>query len=79
MKYKQMAWLEPLGCDRKILHLKTDDGQWLPYTSFPALCKPDYVIPHGSKGYATMQHLLRLKWQLVPSEEAMTAPLIASV
>lgn len=79
MKYNQMAWLEPMGSDCKILHIRADDGQWLPYTSFTALRKPDYDIPSGSKGYATMQHLLRLKWQLVSSEEAMKALTSASV
>lgn len=66
-----MTWLEPPGGDRKILHLKADSGAWLPYYSFPALRQPDSSRQDESKGYRTMQHLLRSGWSLVPSSEAI--------
>lgn len=34
------------------------------YSNHP-LRVPDYPIPHGSKGYATMQRLLKLGYELV--------------
>jgi hypothetical protein len=71
MKYRQMAWLETHStATNKVLHLKADDGNWHPYSAFSHLRKPDSTLPGASKGYATMQHLLKAGWQLVPSEEA---------
>jgi hypothetical protein len=54
-----------------------------PYTEFPLLIQPDHIVPKiedllegarqpemqsiGSKGYATMQQLLKTGWKLVKS------------
>jgi hypothetical protein len=68
MLYNKMAWLDAAGEDRKILHIKSDSGVWLPYTAFPLLKRPDNTMPGASKGYATMQALLRQGWTLEQSE-----------
>lgn len=79
MRYQQMAWLEAHeGADRKILHLRNDNGQWKPYTAFPTLCKPDITLPGASKGYPTMQHLLKSGWTLVSTTEALSQRVLAS-
>lgn len=68
----EMAWLAPdFGGGTKILHLRLKPtDRWQPYTAFPQYAKPDYQIPNGSKGYATMQFLLKQNWTLVASSEA---------
>ena len=68
MLYNKMAWLEVEGEERKILHIKSDSGAWLPYTAFPLLKRPDCTLPGASKGYTTMQALLRQGWTLEPTE-----------
>ncbi len=48
------------------------NGSWLPYTHslIPQVWrKPDYDIPGGSRGYATMQNMLRLGARLVENEK----------
>jgi hypothetical protein len=69
----QMSWLPALGSDGdKILHLRTNPSQpWRPYTAWPEYAVPDYRIPLGSKGWATYQKLLRAKWTLIPSAQAV--------
>lgn len=60
-----MAWL-PVGEENteKILYLKPQGAtRFSPYTQHPTLSKPDYQISRGSKGYATMQHLLMCGWK----------------
>jgi hypothetical protein len=69
----QMCWLPALGSNGdKVLHLRRNPNQpWRPYTACPEYAVPDYTIPKGSKGWATYQKLLRAKWTLVPSDQAM--------
>lgn len=53
MNQAQMKWMNG------ILYLKnTPDENWVHYTQ-SSYYKPDYQIPNGSKGYATMQHALK--------------------
>lgn len=70
--HKRMCWLSKSGSDgEKILHLQTlPNESWLPYTAFPQYAIPDYLIPGGSKGWATYQKLLKAGWTLVPSSRA---------
>jgi hypothetical protein len=70
MQHRQMAWLEVREGDQKILHLRADTGRWVPYYSCPQYCRPDVRLPGASKGYPTMQALLKAGWTLVGSEEA---------
>ncbi len=65
---EQMCWLPILGSDgQKLLHLRTAPNQpWQSYKSFPQAI-PDYVIPGGSKGWATYQKLLREGWTVIPT------------
>lgn len=63
-------------CD-KILYLQVFSGQpFKPYTDFPHLVELDHFLPKhngsgfeiaGSRGYATMQKLLKSGWKLVKS------------
>lgn len=66
---RQMCWLSSFGTnDQKILHLRTSPNQaWQPYTVFPQYSVPDYLIPGGTKGWATFQKLTQSGWVLVPS------------
>ena len=60
-----LAWL-PVGDENseKILHLKPVGAtKFTVCTQHPMLSKPDYQVPSGSKGYATMQHLLKCGWK----------------
>lgn len=68
----QMCWLSALGANgEKILHLRLDPNQpWKPYTSCSEYAVPDYIIPRGSKGWATYQKLLKAGWTLVPTDQA---------
>lgn len=64
----QMAWysLNPEGT--KELYLKPSLEQpWISYRE-SSNAIPDYLIPGGSAGYATMQHLQKKGWQLVSSD-----------
>jgi hypothetical protein len=77
MKYRQMAWLKTHDtADNKVLHLKADDGKFHPYYAFSHLRQPDSTLPGASRGYPTMQHLMRSGWTLVPSEEASKLQLV---
>jgi hypothetical protein len=69
----QMCWLPTIGSNGdKILHLRTNPSQpWRPYTAYPEYAVSDYNIPKGSKGWATYQKLMRAKWSLIPSDQAM--------
>jgi hypothetical protein len=66
---RQMCWLSRFGAnEQKILHLRTAANEpWRPYTAFPQYAVPDYLIPQGSKGWATYQKLKQAGWVLVPS------------
>ncbi len=69
-----MAWL-PLGAgeDTRILHLKpAGESYYRPYTAYKHLAKPDYKVEGGSRGYATMQALLKQGWELESCEVAAT-------
>lgn len=64
----QMAWLSKNPDGMKILHLKpSSSSRWIPYTE-SSLGVPDYLIQRGSKGYATMQVLMKGGWKLVSSD-----------
>ncbi len=67
--FKEMCWLSLAGASgRKVLHLRTSPNQpWRPYTAFPEYAAPDYMIPEGSKGWATYQKLRSQGWKLLPS------------
>lgn len=69
----QMCWLPMLGSNGdKILHLRTAPSQpWRPYTACPEHAVPDYKIAEGSKGWATYQKLMKNKWVLVATDQAM--------
>jgi len=54
-----------------VLHLYVD-GNWKPYTQCPNYAIADYTVPKGSKGYATMQRLLKLGWKIVPAPNSQT-------
>ncbi|EKQ70293.1 hypothetical protein OsccyDRAFT_0571 [Leptolyngbyaceae cyanobacterium JSC-12] len=66
---KEMCWLDPSGGNgTKILHLRTDAVEgWKPYTSFRQFSVSDHPVPNGSKGFATMQALLKQGWRMLPS------------
>lgn len=73
--FGQMCWLSKLGDDgEKILHLRTKlSDPWLPYTALLAFSISDYKVPHGSKGWATYQKLMKAGWTLVPTAQAHAA------
>lgn len=65
----QMCWLGATDSSPKQLHLRRSlASPWRPYSACPEYV-PDYLIPGGSKGYATMQFLLTRGWKLVSSDE----------
>lgn len=79
---KQMCWLSTDGANgTKILHLRTSAAEgWRPYTTFSQYSVPDYRVPHGSRGWATFQKLLKAGWTLIPSAEAaQTIPSLDAV
>lgn len=64
----QMAWLSLSPDSAKILHIRLSSSDpWQPYTRFPVLCRPD--DRGNSKGYATMQALLKRGAVFVPNAE----------
>ncbi|MBW4469249.1 MAG: hypothetical protein KME45_03190 [Stenomitos rutilans HA7619-LM2] len=67
---QQMQWRSPTPDQPKLLYLNIGDG-WKPYTQFPQYQVPDYRIPGASKGFATMQALLKRGFALLPSGEVM--------
>ncbi|UBF26543.1 hypothetical protein K9N68_00575 [Kovacikia minuta CCNUW1] len=76
----QLCWLSTFGADGQLtLHLRLEPNQpWKPYTTYPALCMPDYPIPGGSKGWATSQKLLRAGWTLVSIHQAQKSSISRS-
>jgi hypothetical protein len=53
-----------LSGEEKVLHLLPPGAtSWLPYTSLPQYARPDYGVHRGSKGFATMQSLLKQGWE----------------
>jgi hypothetical protein len=78
---KQMCWLAKMGTDEaKILYLRTTPhDSWRPYTAFPQYAVADYLVPQGSRGWATYQKLLKAGWTLIPSDQAATTPIEATV
>lgn len=67
-----MAWL-PVGSgdDTKILHLKpAGENSYRPYTAYKSYAQPDYKVQGGSRGYATMQALLKSGWEFESSDVA---------
>lgn len=72
---REMCWLSSVGTDgTKILHLRTSPQEgWRPYTAFPQYAAPDYLVPGGSKGWATYQKLMKAGWKLIPTAQAMAA------
>ncbi len=63
----QLCWLPKFGSDGTLsLHLRLEsDHPWKPHTAFPHLCVADYLIPGGTKGWATCQKLLAAGWTIV--------------
>jgi hypothetical protein len=67
----QLCWLPKFGSDGKLsLHLRLEPYHpWKSYTAFPHLCAADYLIPGGTKGWATCQKLLAAGWTIVPTSQ----------
>ncbi|HEY9696246.1 MAG TPA: hypothetical protein V6D10_03220 [Trichocoleus sp.] len=74
----QMCWLAGFGTNgTKILHVRTAPNQpWQSYQLFPGAV-PDYVVPGGSKGWATYQKLFREGWTLISTAEAQATAVVA--
>ncbi|MBE9169667.1 hypothetical protein IQ238_19780 [Pleurocapsales cyanobacterium LEGE 06147] len=68
----QMCWLSNYGTEgEKILHLRLESHQpWKPYKAYPQYAVADYLIPGGTKGWATYQHLRKAGWTLIPTAQA---------
>lgn len=72
----KMAWLSSVSGEdgTKILFLQpSPDKPFRPYTNFHQFKVPDYQVPGGSKGWATYQKLLKARWELVPSDQVISA------
>ncbi|PSB41507.1 hypothetical protein [Chamaesiphon polymorphus] len=71
----QICWIPKFGSKGQLaLHLRLEPYHpWKPHTAFPHLCVPDYLIPNGSKGWATCQKLLRAGWTIISTEQARQA------
>lgn len=65
----EMCWMGPED-QAKILHLRIN-GEWKPYHSCGSLAVADYEISGGSRGYATMQSLLKKGWKLVSTQQSL--------
>jgi hypothetical protein len=64
----EMRWLSESENGTKVLYLREKSYEpWKHYYLFQHLCIPDYQIPGGSKGYATMQKLLKAGWSYISS------------
>jgi hypothetical protein len=76
----QMCWLASFSTNgEKILHLRLKPyDPWKPYTAFASYRIPDYLIPNGSKGWATSQHLLKAGWEIIPSDQANSVSNLAA-
>jgi hypothetical protein len=68
----QLCWIPKFGSNGTLaLHLRLEPYHpWKLYTSFPHLCVADYLIPGGTKGWATCQRLLASGWTIVPTAQA---------
>lgn len=69
-----MCWLYTSSeVKNRILHLRLNTtDKWRPYNTFP-FAVPDYRDIGGSKGFATMQHLLKNGWTIVSGEGEVSA------
>jgi hypothetical protein len=67
----QLCWLPKFGSNGMLaLHLRLEPYHpWKPHTAFPHLCVADYLIPGGTKGWATGQKLLASGWTIVPTAQ----------
>lgn len=70
----QMKWMCPTsGTDgEKILYLRESENScWKPYKEFPYFYQPDTHINgvKTSRGFRTAQHLIKLGWSYVPSDQ----------
>lgn len=70
----EMCWMSigNLPDREKILHLNIN-GVWKPYSQ-TKVAVADYQIAHGSKGYSTMQKLIKQGWRLVPAPQQAGDP-----
>ncbi|WP_310489238.1 hypothetical protein [Chamaesiphon sp. VAR_69_metabat_338] len=68
----QICWIPKFGSNGTLsLYLRLEPYHpWKAHTAFPHLCVADYLIPGGSKGWATCQKLLAAGWTIVPTEQA---------
>jgi hypothetical protein len=67
----QLCWLPKSGTSKLTLHLRFEPYQpWKPYTAYPVVCVPDYLVSGGSNGWATSQQLLQIGWTLIPTKQA---------
>lgn len=74
---KQMAWLPVggTGDGEKVLHIKVQ-GRWMPYNSTPyavpdVQMHPPLQYGRPSRGFTTMQKLLKQGFELITTESAM--------
>lgn len=77
---RRMCWLSKSSAEgEKVLHLQVAPNEpWRPYTAFPQYAAPDYLVPGGSKGWATYQKLMKAGWTLIPSARAQEFATIES-
>lgn len=66
----EMCWLyTATSREKKVLHLRLAPGSpWMHYATCDGLAVPDYVVPGGSRGWATYQKLLRAGWTLLADD-----------
>jgi hypothetical protein len=71
----QLCWLPKFGSRGTLaLHVRLEPYHpWKPHTAFPHLCRPDYPIANGTKGWATCQKLLASGWTAIPTAQARTS------
>lgn len=77
----KMCWLSNSGTDgEKILHLQILPNEpWRPYMEVRQYAVADYLIPGGSRGWATYQKLLKQGWKLIPSDQVENSALVGAV
>lgn len=68
---KKIAWLPEFDSETKILHVWTSEHGWIPYYSHVSKVMDYAVFEGGSRGYATMHHLLREGYKLVSTDEVV--------
>jgi hypothetical protein len=71
----QLCWMPKFGSNGKLaLHLRFESYHpWKPHTAYPGLCVPDYLIPGGSRGWATSQKLLQAGWTVISTNQAQSS------